>query len=56
MIKKSFIKPDKNDLIDELNNVCEECKKEDESVSQNLILTGYKLCNSCRTSKTIFPI
>ena len=41
---------------EELNNVCEECKKEDESVSQNLILTGFKLCKSCRISKTIFPI
>tara|TARA_B100000427_G_C15255943_1_gene484337 strand:+ start:365 stop:535 length:171 start_codon:yes stop_codon:yes gene_type:complete len=39
-----------------LNNFCEECKKEDVSVSQNLILTGFKLCNSCRASKTIFPI
>ena len=26
----------------ELNNTCEECKKEDESVSQNLIMYGYK--------------
>ena len=43
------------DLI-EFNNKCDECKKEDESVSQNLILTGFKLCKSCRTSKTIFPI
>tara|TARA_B100001123_G_C14763865_1_gene809889 strand:- start:260 stop:415 length:156 start_codon:yes stop_codon:yes gene_type:complete len=42
-------------LID-MNNICEECKKEDESVSHNLILTGYKICQSCRTSKTIFPI
>tara|TARA_B100001996_G_scaffold178026_1_gene135897 strand:+ start:184 stop:354 length:171 start_codon:yes stop_codon:yes gene_type:complete len=40
----------------ELDNICEECKKEDESVSQNLILTGFKLCKSCRISKTIFPI
>ena len=31
-------------------------KKEDESVSQNLILTGFKVCKSCRTSKTVFPI
>ena len=38
------------------DNICEECKKEDESVIQNLILTGYKLCSSCKTSKTIFPI
>ena len=37
-----------NDLID-FNNSCEECKKEDESVSQNLILTGFKVCKTCRT-------
>ena len=42
--------------LDEFNNLCEECKKEDESVGQNLILTGFKLCKSCRVSKTIFPI
>ena len=40
----------------ELNDFCEECKKEDESVSQNLILIGLKICKSCRISKTIFPI
>ena len=44
------------EIVKELNNICEECKKEDESVSQNLILTSFKLCNSCRVSKTIFPI
>ena len=44
------------EIIKELDNVCEECKKEDESVSQNLILTGFKICKSCRVSKTIFPI
>ena len=42
--------------LDELDNKCEECKKEDESVNQNLILTGFKLCKSCRVSKTIFPL
>ena len=42
--------------LKDLNNLCEECKKEDESVSQNLILTGFKICKSCRTSKTVFPI
>ena len=41
---------------EDLNNICEECKDEDESVSQNLILTGFKICKSCRISKTIFPI
>ena len=44
------------ELMRELNYICDECKKEDESVSQNLILTSYKLCSSCKTSKTIFPI
>ena len=39
-----------------LDSICEECKKEHESVRQNLILTGFKLCKSCRVSKTIFPI
>ena len=42
--------------LKDFNNVCEECKKEEESVSQNLVLTGFKLCKSCRISKTIFPI
>ena len=42
--------------LKELNNICDECKDEDESVNQNLILTGFKICKSCRTSKTIFPI
>ncbi|MDA7553415.1 hypothetical protein N8740_03935 [Candidatus Pelagibacter sp.] len=45
-----------NETIKELDSICEECKKEDESVSQNLILTSYKLCSSCRVSKTIFPL
>ena len=40
----------------ELDNICDECKEKDESVSQNLILTGFKICKSCRISKTIFPI
>jgi len=44
------------DIAKDLNDICEECKKKDESVSQNLILTGFKLCKSCRVSKTIFPI
>ena len=40
----------------ELDNICEECKKKDKSVIENLILIGYKLCKSCRISKTLFPI
>ena len=39
-----------------LDDLCEECKKKDESVTHNLILTGFKICKSCRVSKTIFPI
>tara|TARA_B100000700_G_C14815672_1_gene747374 strand:- start:532 stop:687 length:156 start_codon:yes stop_codon:yes gene_type:complete len=47
-------KIEENNLKD-LNDICEECQKEDESVSQNLILMGFKICKSCRTSKVIFP-
>ena len=42
--------------LKDLDNICDECKEDDESVSQNLILMGFKICKSCRTSKTIFPI
>ena len=45
-----------NEEILQLDNFCEECKNEDLSVSQNLILTGFKVCNSFKTSKTIYPI
>ena len=38
------------------DKICEECKKEDESVTQNLIMHSYKICNSCNLAKTIFPI
>jgi hypothetical protein len=44
------------DKSERLNNICEECKKDNKSVSQNLIIYGYKICESCRLSKTIFPI
>ena len=43
-------------MSDELDNICEECNAEHESVSQNLIKHGYKICDSCKISKTIFPI
>ena len=51
-----FDDKDNEEIARDLNGICDECKKEDESVSQNLILTGFKICKSCRTSKTIFPI
>ena len=54
------MKNDDHIVIDEnsdLNNIiCEECKKKDESVKQNLIMYGYKICKSCYLAKTIFPI
>ena len=40
----------------ELDDICDECKDKNESVTQNLILIGFKICKSCRVSKTIFPI
>ena len=39
-----------------IDNICEECKNEDETVKQNLIMYSYKICNSCNISKRIFPI
>ena len=56
MIREFENKDLKKENLDEFNNQCEECKKEDESVSQNLILIGFKICKSCRASKTVFPI
>lgn len=53
MIKSKDIQEE--DLKD-FDNICDECKENDESVSQNLILTGFKICKSCRVSKTIFPV
>ena len=50
-VDKPFIK---NEI--ETNNICEECKKFNESVKSNLIMHGYKICDSCKISKTIFPI
>ena len=41
---------------EKLDNICEECKKKDESVSQNLMMSRYKICDSCKISKTIFPV
>ena len=51
-IKDDFLRKNLKDL----DEICEECNKEDESVTQNLIMTGYKLCKSCRISKTVFPL
>ena len=60
MFKSTNIMDDNNNIdkkeLNDLDNICDECKDEDESVFQNLILTGFKICKSCRISKTIFPI
>ena len=56
MTEDDYIKDQVDVNIEELNDICDECKKIDESVTQNLILTGFKICKSCRVSKTIFPI
>ena len=33
-------------MTEELDNICEECKKDDESVSQNLIKPSVKLTST----------
>ena len=53
---KQYDKEFNKNFETDLNDVCEECKEEDESVTQNLFLTGFKICKFCRTSKTVFPI
>ena len=45
-----------NQNNEDLNDICDECNEKCESVLQNLILTGFKICKSCRISKTIFPL
>ena len=52
----SEIYKEESNKKEKLDNICEECKKEDESVSQNLIMHGYKNCDSCKISRTIFPV
>ena len=53
MIDKNY---NQDQDLKDLNDICDECKDKDESVSQNLILTGFKVCKSWRISKPIFPI
>ena len=53
---KDLEKDNKTNNSKDFNNICDECRQEDESVFQNLIMTGFKLCKSCKVSKTIFPL
>ena len=46
MIKKKEDIINKERDIKDLDDICDECKKIDESVTQNLILTGFKICKS----------
>ena len=48
-----FVIDVKNETVD---NICGECRKEDESVKQNLIMYSYKICNGCNLAKKIFPL
>ena len=45
-----------NTIEEKLDELCEECKKKDESLIKNFMLTGFKICKSCKLSKTLFPI
>jgi len=53
---KKLLLENSNKEVEYLDNICETCQIDHESVSQNAILTGFKICESCRISKTIFPI
>ena len=56
--QSKYLEDNSNKILNyvEVNDICEECKKEDVNVKSNLIMSGYKICDSCKTSKTIFPI
>ena len=40
--------------LKDLDDICDECKEQHESVTQNLILTGFKICKSCRVLRQFF--
>ena len=50
--QSKYLEENSNKVLNyaEVDSVC------DENVKSNLIMFGYKICNSCKTSKTIFPI
>ena len=56
--QSKYLEENSNKILNysEVDDTCEECKKKDENVKSNLIMFGYKLCSSCKISKTIFPI
>ena len=42
--------------LKDLDDICEECNNDSPTVIQNLMMHSYKICDSCKLSKTIFPI
>ena len=52
----NFDQKNNDENIEKLNNICEECGNEQENVIQNFILIGFKICNSCKILKTIYPL
>ena len=56
MTKRDKQRYNQLDKTKDLDGICDKCKKKNESVTHNLILTGFKVCESCRVSMTIFPI
>ena len=56
--QSKYLEENSNKVLNyvDVDNICEECKKKDESVKSNLIMFGYKICDGCKISKTIFPI
>ena len=54
-----MVNKDDNFVLDEqlsLDKKCEECLDFHDSVANNLIMHSYKICDSCKISKIIFPI
>lgn len=56
MTKLKTKKDDSETSIENLDCICEDCLNESDQVLSNLVMYGYKICESCRISKTIFPI
>ena len=48
--KKNYV----NQKSKNIDNFCEECKKEEERVIKKLRLMGLKICSYCKIYKTIF--
>ena len=56
MIRELKKKYKEKKKIEKINNISEECYENNKSVLKNFIMHSYKICDSCKISKTIFPI